>query len=105
MKVTKFFRRYSRTLLIIAMSLLLVAFLIPTSISSYRQRGEALKATIGEAFGQPVTTTDVLQMQTEQQLLVRLNQRIPNLDVLDLYLLEEESRQMGIRVSRDEIKD
>jgi hypothetical protein len=105
MKLTKFFRRYSRTLLMFFMSLLLVVFLIGDVIQNAMQRRANPRLKIGEAFGQDLYNTDRLAAQAKQHVLARLGfSDAASLDPLDFYLLVEEARRMGVRVGRDEVK-
>lgn len=118
MKITKFFRRYSRQLLMVFMSLLLVAFLIPSTLQNIGERGR-VKLKWGEAYGHSITNNDLEGLQADVRVLnlpvrlegVRRELRLYDLlglppphdeAALDFYLLREEARRVGVRVGRSE---
>ena len=105
MNLMKIFRRHGRTLLMVFMALLLVAFLIPTSIQGCgeRERFRALKR--GEAYGHAITTDTLNSVRNELQLLAGAGFTPPVSpdQPLEYYLLTEEARDLGLRVGRDEV--
>jgi len=108
MRLSKIFRKYSRVLLLVFMSLLLVVFLIGDVISRATQGRAMADAEIGEAFGKKITTADLRRVSTELGIVAQLGVSPPQVytqnreDVtLAQYLLFEEARQLGVRVSRD----
>ncbi len=104
-RFNKFVRQNSRTLLMVVMSLLLVAFLIPQSISGMSRRGPAAEK-IGEVYGRSVTDSDVRAAGRDLQLLAQMGMfgRVPDELVLNYSLLLEEARHAGVRVSTDVVK-
>lgn len=106
MNLNKFLRKNSRTLLMIFMSLLLVAFLIPDAIQGLASRGEAPKMKIGTAFGQEVTTHELRSARAELSVLRQMGLPVPpQIDELGYYLLTEQARRSGVRIGPDEVKN
>lgn len=107
MNVSKFFRRYSRILLMVFMSLLLVVFLVGDVLQNAAQRRANPKQKIGHVFGHDIYTTDLQNAQGKQTLLMQMGFRDLALlkDSLDVYLLIEEARGMGVRIGRDQVKN
>ncbi len=96
MNPIKLFRRHTKTLLMVFMSFLLVAFLLPSSMFS--GRGAAGNQVLGTAYGQAVHSGDLRQASTMIDICRRLNVQVPRtLDALDVYLLLEEARRVGVR--------
>ena len=85
MKLAKFFRNNSRTLLMVFMSLLLVTFLIPQTVQSLSGRDAGLNRRWGEAFGKKITDRDLQNVYADAQLLYRagLLQRPPEGAAMD----------------------
>ena len=106
MKLSKYLRQNSRTLLMVFMSLLLVSFLIPQTIQGLGGGDRALNAKLGQAFGRPVTNRDVEQAHADLQTLSRTLglAAFSEENVLDYLLQVEEARRMGIHTGRDEVK-
>jgi hypothetical protein len=106
MKLAKFFRNNSRTLLMVFMSLLLVTFLIPQAVQGLSGRDAGLNRPWGKAFGKKVTDSDLQKVYADAQLLARagLLQRLPEGASLEYYLQIEEARRLGVRVGREEVK-
>jgi hypothetical protein len=104
MRLTKLLRRNTRVLLMVFMSLLLIVFLIGPQLEEWaRQRSERADV-FGQAFGRQIDSGDLARAQRKQELLRGLGIRNASLvSVLDLHLLLEEARQMGVRVGRDEV--
>jgi len=106
MKLSKFLRKNSRTLILVFMSLLLVAFLIPDTIQTLGGRDPTSRVVLGHVFGRKITLQDQQRASADLHLLSNLGlvQRVPEEAVLDYFLMMEEARQMGLRVSREEVK-
>ena len=106
MKLSKFMRNNSRTLLMVFMSLLLVTFLIPQAVQNLGARDRGLNRPWGRAFGEKVTDQALQNAYADAQLLWRatLLQRPPEGAALEFYLQLEEARRLGLRVGRDEVK-
>jgi hypothetical protein len=104
MRLTKLFRKNARVLLMVFMSLLLIVFLIGPQLEEWaRQRSERADV-FGQAFGRQIDSGDLARAQRKLELLRGLGIRNASLvNVLDLHLLLEEARQMGVRVGRDEV--
>jgi len=110
MRITRIFRKYSRVLVLVFMSLLLVIFLIGDVIQSYERSYREPDIQIGTAFGHPVYLDQTRQAEAEFELAARLGLRPPAVGSEDVqkanlakYLLLEEARRAGIRVSRSQI--
>ncbi|MBU0638885.1 MAG: SurA N-terminal domain-containing protein [Planctomycetes bacterium] len=104
MTVTKFFRRYTKILLMVFMSLLLVVFLIGDVLQQMGSKWRNPEQEIGEAFGQPISTTDLRRANSDMQILAQLRMLPSGLNQLDVYLLQQEARRMGVRVGHAEVK-
>ena len=106
MKFNKFVRQNSRTLLMVFMALLLVAFLIPQQFQRGGGADGRLNVKVGKAFGRDITTADLAQVQDEWKIYgaVRGLSEPPSQAFLQYYLMMEEARRAGIRVGRDEVK-
>ena len=108
MNLTKFLRKHTRALLMVFMSLLLVAFLIPQQIQGCGNRRQAAAMKRGEAFGgRAVSQAALSRTRTELSFLRNHGLRPPVApeSALEYYLLSEEARQIGLRVGRDEVKE
>lgn len=103
MKITKFFRRYTKVLLMVFMSLLLVVFLIGDVLQQMASRWRAKDQEIGHAFGDSLNTSDIRRTQANMQIYAQLGLLPGGLDVLDVHLLLEEARRMGIHVGLSEV--
>jgi hypothetical protein len=105
-KFNKFVRQNSRTLLMVVMSLLLVAFLIPQSISGMSRR-DGSERKVGELYGRAVTSASLRAAASDLQLLADLRylERVPEGFVLNLCLLLEEARHAGVRAGADAVKE
>lgn len=106
MKLSKFLRANSRTLLMVFMSLLLIAFLIPDTIQSLSRRGRWMSRTFGEAYGRKITDQETLTAINDMRLLATagMNVALPENAALEYHLLLQEAEQAGVRVGRDEVK-
>lgn len=101
MSINRLFRRYTRVLLMVVMSLLLVAFLLGDVISSFRN--ESFNVVSGEAFGEPFETSDIMASASVVRVMDAFGLRRPRMDEIHMFLLLEEARRMGVRVSSAEI--
>lgn len=105
MTVSKFFRRYSRILLMVFMSLLLVVFLIGDQLQTCAERRNELQIQLGTAFGDSVSTRDIESARAKQQLLGRMGFReVQGLDSLNYYLLTQEARRLGVVIGEEQVK-
>lgn len=104
MSINRFFRKYSRVLLMVFMSLLLVVFLVGDVIQSYTQQAGQADQQIGTAFGQPITLHDLRSSQNKLTIAARLGFPVGMFDPLDAMLLMREAELMNVRVSREEVK-
>ncbi len=111
MRISRIFRKYSRILLLIFMSLLLVVFLIGDVIGRARYSGAAEDFEIGQAFGEPVYQSQIRRAESDFDLASRIvrapqiNSSDPQERGLAKYLLMEEARRAGIRVGADQIEE
>lgn len=106
MKLSKYLRQNSRTLLMVFMALLLVSFLIPQTIQGLGGRDQALNAKLGQAFGKTVTTRDLDKVRSDVMLLSRVG-LLPAMTeegMLEYFLGLKEAEQIGVHVGRDEVK-
>jgi hypothetical protein len=105
MKLSKLLRKHSRTLIIVFMSLLLVAFLVPNSITNMTRSGGGSAIAVGEVYGEKVTTQDLDRTESELNIVRRVGvQLLVPQDPVLAYLMAREAEQAGIRVGRDEVK-
>ncbi len=109
MNINKLFRRHSRTLLMVFMALLLVAFLIPQQIQGCSERQQLKAMKRGEVAGRAISTAELYVVRSEMVLLTTYGLRPPvsveTVDgPLDYYLLCEQARNLGLRVGRDEVR-
>jgi hypothetical protein len=109
MRISRIFRKYSRVLLLVFMSLLLVVFLIGDVISRAKYSHAAQDFEIGEAFGKPVYLSQTHRAEADFELAGQLGLGTPPISDdpqkrnLAMYLLLEEARHAGVRVGRDQI--
>lgn len=107
MNLVKTLRENGRTLLMVFMALLLVAFLIPQSLEGCGSQRRDMLIQFGRAFGRDVTSVEVQRARDELQVLMSagiIDPRSAPSDV-DYHLLKSEAAQMGIRVGRAEVID
>jgi hypothetical protein len=98
-------RDNSRTLLMVFMSLLLVAFLIPNTIQGMSSAERQYKRRFGQAFGHQITEKDIDQARGDLAVLRYAGlAQLPEGAELQYYLLEREAAHAGVRVGRDEAK-
>lgn len=102
--MNKFFRAYSRPLLMVFMALLVVVWVVNPRP---RQRDHTADAgrKIGQAFGEPVLLGDLERAKADAELLQRLGLPVYSNNALDTYLLFEEARRMGVRISRAQAQE
>ncbi len=102
----KFFRLYSKTLLIVFSSFLLVAFLLPQATFTNAGAGGG-NAVLGHAFGEPVRQSDVFVAQRKLSVANALlgPQPVASDDGFVPYLLLAEARRAGYRLGADLIRD
>ena len=106
MKLNKLLRKHSRTLIIVFMSLLLVAFLVPASIQRMGSSG-GRNLTIGRAFGRDVTQQDIIRTSNDLRMVRQMGLPVPRESddsSLIAFLMMEEARQAGIHVGADEVR-
>jgi hypothetical protein len=118
--VTRLLRKYNKHLIAIFGIGLMIVFLLPSTVQQMSQQ-DYTKRVIGEAYGEKIRAYNLLQIQTETQLLDDLNRifmadkpdarspfewrmfvRYSREPHLDYYLLVQEAREMGIDVSQDQ---
>jgi hypothetical protein len=104
MRLSKFFRRYSRTLLMVFMSLLLVTFLIQPVLQYMSRKPSAQQVVIGHSAYGEVYNTDLAQAKADQDVLVNLDRMAGMVEPLDLQLLMQEAERMGVHVGREEVE-
>ncbi|MCA9243839.1 MAG: hypothetical protein KDA32_07805 [Phycisphaerales bacterium] len=105
--MTRFFRKYSRTLILVFMSLLLIVFLVGDVVGRRNRGGGILDEKIGAAFGRDIRTPDVNQADRDIRLLSRLPFPMVRLlsssgdGPLAYSLLLEEARHAGVLANRE----
>lgn len=107
MNLTKLLRKHSRTLLMVFMALLLVAFLIPQQIQGCGENARMRAILRGEAYGEEISDIAVGRADREMRVLAAFGIRPPIMsnDPLDYYLLMREAEAMGLQVGREEVID
>jgi len=122
--VTKFFRKYNKTMLAVFTIFLMVAFLLPTTLNQLFSRSPGSQV-IAEAFGKKIKANDLHQVEQDFTILNVLNQVIyssgdsrearpfnlgaflqfsPDNDrKLNYYLLVREARNTGINISPEQV--
>jgi hypothetical protein len=103
MNLTKTLRENGKTLLMIFMALLLVAFLIPQQIQGCADRRRAEVLRVGQAFGRNVSSQELQAAAAEMDILRSMGAMQQGPTPLDYYLLRAEADAAGVRVGRDEI--
>lgn len=110
MRISKIFRKYSRVLLLVFMSLLLVVFLVGDVVGRSQRGGAMRDFEIGSAFGEAVFNNQIQQADADYDLAARLGfgalpvyEQDTRKRGIALHLLMDEARRAGIRVSREEI--
>lgn len=113
MALTRFFREYSRTLVLVIMSLLLVVFLLSSVLTPNIGPEANEDFRIGEAFGKPIMRNAAVRAYNEIQLASDLDLPTPPLHYfgrgdfeqqIGAYLMLAEAEQMGIRISHERVK-
>ena len=106
MKISRIFRKYSRVLLLVFMSVLLVVFLIGDAISSSTRGSDRQDFELGQAFGEPLLASYIQRAQLDVQTAQTLRFRAPLVLGLESggqdlaqYLLIEEARRAGVIIS------
>jgi hypothetical protein len=103
MRFTKFFRRYSRTLLMVFMSLLLVVFLVGPVLQNMTRKPRDQKMVIGHSMYGDVYNSDLAAASADQEDLAQLGfSRVGIVKPLELRLLMQEAQRMGVHVGREE---
>lgn len=106
MRLTKLLRRYSRVLLMVFMSLLLVVFLIGSQLQEWARKRANPEIKIGHCIDGDIFLADTARAQNKKQLLLRLGfADVAGIDPLDLHLLLAEARRMGVRIGAEQVKD
>jgi len=110
MRISRIFRKYSRVLLLVFMSLLLIVFLVGDVISRASQSPGARDLKIGEAFGEPVYLSKTHAAESDFEIAWQFGLQTPLSRIEDpqernlaMYLLLEETRRAGVRVGREQI--
>ena len=110
MSVSRIFRKYSRTLLLVFMSALLIVFLVGDVIGRAANSRADRDFEIGTAFGEPVYYSQTLQAAADFELAAQLGIPAPRFAddegsrYIGMYLLLEEARRAGVSVSREQVR-
>lgn len=104
--MTRFFRKYSRSLILVFMSLLLVVFLVGDVVGR-GAGGGVVDEKIGTALGREIRTVDLKVADDDLRLLSRLG--LPMMPLLTstsegplaYTLLQEEARHAGMQTNRE----
>ncbi|MFA5864916.1 MAG: hypothetical protein WC975_09535 [Phycisphaerae bacterium] len=121
--VTKFFRKYNKAMLAIFTVVLMVAFLVPTTLKELFQ-SNPYKQVVGKGFGKDIYRFDLIKTSQRVEVLDLLTRQFSamnpkagrafNLDVLlqfspenqrvmNYYLLIREAQKMGIEITDDQV--
>jgi hypothetical protein len=113
----RFLRKYMRHILVVAMALLLVSWLGGTSLR-YMLTKDVTTAVIGKAFGKEITRADLIRVENQTNLFSRMGLRwqrpwqgmwgpipLPNLDLIDWFLLQQEANQWPMEISARQIDE
>ncbi len=103
MQVLKLFRKYNHVLLMVFMSLLLVAFLVPEAVQGCAG-GQLQNEPIGHAFGDTLYQQDLRQADSDLSIVANFVGARP-FPPLEFYLLSEEARRLGVKVSTDSMRE
>ena len=110
MKLMKYFRKYSRVLVLVVMSLLLVVFLIGDVISRAAQSRAERDMQIAQVFGEPFYQSELRRVAMDLDLVRRLGINGPpvatddqNEYTLAAALLIREAERLGVRISRQQV--
>jgi hypothetical protein len=105
MNLTKLLRKYTKTLLMVFMSLLLVAFLIPSSVQSCGQQNADRIIATGEAFGKRIPAATITRARSDLRLLSSAGfPAATAFSPVQYYLLSEEARRAGVKIGNEEVK-
>lgn len=107
MNPIKFLRKYTRVLLMVFMSLLLIAFLVPSQIQGCASNARRIDPELGKAFGKAIHESDRMKCLAEMRVIQQLG-FLPaqlNLDPLVYYLLVAEAERAGIQTGVEEVKE
>lgn len=108
MSPIKFFRKYSRVLILVLMSLLLVIFLLEPVLARRADAEGYSREPLGTAFGRTITLADLNHAKSDVELLAELN--FPVLifgqggaeEHLTALLLMKEAEHLGIRFGQQQ---
>ena len=110
MKISRIFRKYSRVLLLVFMSLLLVIFLVGDVIGRAATNRQMQDVEIGQAWGEPVFLSNAQAAEADFEMTAQLRLRPPPVYSEDphernlaMYLLMEEARRADIVVGTEQI--
>ena len=110
MSVSRVFRKYSRTLLLVFMSALLIVFLVGDVIGRAANSQGDRDFEIGTGFNEPVYYSQTKLAEDDFELATQLGIPAPRfLDAdadrnLCMYLLLEEARRAGVSISGEQIR-
>ena len=104
MKILKVFRRYNHVLLMVFMSLLLITFLIPQTLRGCGNQAN-FNESMGTAFGETFDQRDVSLANADMRVVYALRLAQSGFDPIDTFLLMDEARRLGVRVSRERVKE
>jgi hypothetical protein len=115
MKIQRFIRDNAKTMLMVVMALLLIAWLMPSGL--FQGRGERASVQIGTAYDKPIMSHDAELSEQNRQIMAALRFPLPvtshamqlaaqagalnGLREIEYMLLAREARQLGIRFSND----
>ncbi|MBK9121228.1 MAG: hypothetical protein IPM18_16725 [Phycisphaerales bacterium] len=110
MNLIKILRKNSKTLILVFMSLLLVAFLVPEAIQSGFGGGRGPNPLVGRvgSFNTRIRLADLQAAKSEVELALRIMGQPVQLTIEmteSFYLLREEARRAGIRVGKNEVRE
>jgi hypothetical protein len=106
MKLKKFFRKYSRVLLMVAMALLLIVWLLGDLRRNTMNPSRNPKIKYGRVYGRDITLADYDTARSKQIVMTGLGFRDAGMvpDALTLCLLLDEAQHMGVHIGREQAK-
>lgn len=100
MDIRKWIRKNTKTMILLVMALLLVAFLLGDVIQYMGGNSRTVNTTLGRAglYNTEFDTSKLQAVEAAQRLCSMLGMRVASLQPREFFLLREEARHMGIRV-------
>jgi len=101
--VLKWLRQYSKWIMVVGGSLLMIVFLLPAG--GQWLQPNPMESAIGRVGDKEIRRVDLRRAGSELEVLRRLGARVPAADSLTWLLMMEEAGRMGIDVGEAEVND